>query len=290
MKKILFTLAFLHIMTLSFCATKTITKNYNFDSVKSIDAGSIYDIQIIKGNEKGVKIICDQAYEEYLEVKYHMGELSLAMKPNMKMIKGNNAGIKVYLQMPTIEDIDLSGAAKIKTIGNFKTKELDIELSGATTIEGLDISGQELSIDCSGASKLKISGDFSQIDVEASGASSITMVSNSKELDIEISGASNMTVTGNHTYTEASCSGASNLQLEGSTDYIKAATSGASSIKAQHYKAKNGYAELSGASNTKVLCTGELKILVGKASKLTYYGNPNIINMDKNSNIIKGDD
>ncbi len=271
MKKILFTLAFLHIMTLSFCATKTITKNYNFDSVKSIDAGSIYDIQIIKGNEKGVKIICDQAYEEYLEVKYHMGELSLAMKPNMKMIKGDNAGIKVYLQMPTIEDIDLSGAAKIKAIGSFKTKELDIELSGATTIEGLDISGQELSIDCSGASKLKISGDFTQIDVEASGASSITMVSNSKELDIEISGASN-------------------LQLEGSTDYIKAATSGASSIKAQHYKAKNGYAELSGASNTKVLCTGELKILVGKASKLTYYGNPNIINMDKNSNIIKGDD
>ena len=207
-------------MTLSFGATKTITKDYNFDYVKSIDAGSIYDIQIVQGNEKGVKIICDQSYEEYLDVKYHMGELSLAMKSNMKIKNVDNTGIKVYLQMPTIKDIDLSGAAKIKALGNFKTKELDIELSGAATVEGLSIRGQELSIDCSGASKLKMSGDFTQIDVQASGASSITMESNSKELDIEISGASNMTVNGKHEYTEVSCSGASNIKLEGSTDYI----------------------------------------------------------------------
>ena len=46
---------------------------------------------------------------------------------------------------------------------------------------------------------------------------------------------------------------------------------------------------MTGASNSKVRCTGELKIMVGRTSKLTHYGNPTIINMDKDNNIVKGD-
>ena len=290
MKKILFTLALLHIVTLSFCTTGTITKNYNFKTVKSIDASSIYEIEIVQGNQEGVTIICDEAYEEYIDIRYHMGELTLAMKPNIRMVKKDNAGIKVYLQMPTIEEIDLSGASKLKATGSFETRELDIELSGATSLTGLEVSGNELSIDCSGASKLNMSGNFTKIDTEASGASSVVLNCNSKEFDIEVSGASNVSVNGSHKYTEASCSGAANLKLEGNSDYIKSATSGASSLKAQNYATQNGYAELSGASKAKIRCSGDLKILVGKACNLTYYGNPNIIDLDKNSNIRKGDD
>ena len=290
MKKSFILLAILQIVTLSLFANNTITKRYDFGTVKSIEAGSIFEIEVTEGSQKGVTIVCDQAYEEYLEVKYFQGELILAMKPNMKMIN-NKEGIKVTLQMPTIEEIDLSGAAKLTASGSFKTRELDIDLSGATSVKGLQISGTELSIDCSGASNLTITGDFSSsIDADISGASKLTLTGNSRNLEIEASGASNVQVTGEHKFTETSCSGASSINLNGSTSYFKSETSGASNLKAQNYTAKDGYAEVTGASNAKIRCTGTLKIMVSKMSKLTHYGDPDIINVDKNSNIRKGDD
>ena len=290
MKKSFILLAILQIVTLSLFANGTITKRYDFGTVKSIEAGSIYQIEVTEGNQKGVTIVCDSAYEEYLEVKYFQGELVLAMKPNMKMIN-NKEGIKVTLQMPTIEEIDLSGAAKLTASGSFKTRELEIDLSGATSVKGLQISGSELSIDCSGASNLTITGDFSSsIEADVSGASKVTITGNSRDLEIEASGASNVHVTGTHKFTETSCSGASSITLEGSTGYFKSETSGASNLKAQDYTAKDGFAEVTGASNAKIRCTGDLKIMVSKMSKLTHYGNPNIINVDRDSNIRKGDD
>ena len=290
MKKTLILLAVLQIVTLSLFANSTVTKKFDFGTIKSIEAGSIFSIEVTEGNEKGVTIVCDEAYEEHIEVKYFQGELILSMKPNVKMLN-NKEGIKVYLQMPTIEDIELSGAANLTATGSFKTRELDIDLSGATSVKGLQISGSELTIECSGASNITITGDFSNsIEADASGASNITITGNSRDLDIEASGASNVHVTGEHKYTETSCSGASNIKLDGSTSYFKSETSGASNLKAKDYNAKDGYAEVTGASNAKVRCTGTLKIMVSKMSKFTYYGNPNIINVDKSSNIRKGDD
>ena len=232
MKKTLMLLAILQIVTLSLFANGTVTKKYDFGSIKSIEAGSIFSIEVTEGNEKGVTIVCDEAYEEHIEVKYFQGELILSMKPNVKMLN-NKEGIKVYLQMPTIEDIELSGAANLTATGTFKTRELDIELSGATSVKGLQISGSELTIECSGASTIK---------------------------------------------------------LDGSTSYFKSETSGASNLKAKDYSAKDGYAEVTGASSAKVRCTGTLKIMVSKMSSITHYGNPNIVNVDRGSNIRKGDD
>ena len=69
MKKSFILLAILQIVTLSLFANGTITKRYDFGTVKSIEAGSIYQIEVTEGNQKGVTIVCDSAYEEYLEVK-----------------------------------------------------------------------------------------------------------------------------------------------------------------------------------------------------------------------------
>ena len=291
MKKTILLLAMLQMFAISLFADGTTTKNYNFGTVKKITAGSIYEIEVTEGHGKEIKIVMDEYFEEYIEVKYLQGELILGMKTNLKINKKANGGVKVYLEMPTIEEIELSGAAKLTASGNFRTHELDIELSGATSVKGLEISGRELSIDCNGASSVSITGNFSnKIETDASGASNVTINGDSDELEMEASGASNIHVTGKHKYTQSSCSGASTIKLEGSTGYFKSETSGASSLKAQDYTAKDGYAEVTGASNAKIRCTGDLKIMVSKMSKLTHYGNPNITNIDRNSNIKKGDD
>ncbi len=290
MKRFFFTLAIIAVAAISAIAQNKLTKEYKFGKITSIEASSVYDIEVTQGNSGTVKVVYDEFFKDRLMVNYINGKLNLEVaSTKMRNNNRNIEGIKVYLQMPTIEDLDLSGASSLKAIGSFKTDELDVELSGASSISGLVISGNDLSLDCSGASTLNLKGDFKTIEAEISGASEIVLNSNSTVFEGEFSGASTVKVYGDHKNTDVVCSGASNLTLEGKTDYIKSVTTGASNLKAQEFTALNGYAQVSGASNAKVRCTGDLKIMVGRASKLTYYGNPNIINLNTDNNIKKGD-
>lgn len=291
MKRFFFTLAIIAVATISAIAQNKLTKEYKFGKITSIEASSVYDIEVTQGNSGTVKVVYDEFFKDRLMVNYINGKLNLEVaSTKMRNNNRNIEGIKVYLQMPTIENLDLSGASSLKAMGSFKTDELDVELSGASSISGLVISGNDLSLDCSGASTLNLKGDFKTIEAEISGASEIVLNSNSTVFEGEFSGASTVKVYGDHKNTDVVCSGASNLTLEGKTDYIKSVTTGASNLKAQEFTALNGYAQVSGASNAKVRCTGDLKIMVGRASKLTYYGNPNIINLNTDNNIKKGDD
>lgn len=291
MKRFFFTLAIIAVAAISAIAQNKLTKEYKFGKITSIEASSVYDIEVTQGNSGTVKVVYDEFFKDRLMVNYINGKLNLEVaSTKMRNNNRNIEGIKVYLQMPTIEDLDLSGASSLKAMGSFQTDELDVELSGASSISGLVISGNDLSLDCSGASTLNLKGDFKTIEAEISGASEIVLNSNSTVFEGEFSGASTVKVYGDHKNTDVVCSGASNLTLEGKTDYIKSVTTGASNLKAQEFTALNGYAQVSGASNAKVRCTGDLKIMVGRASKLTYYGNPNIINLNTDNNIKKGDD
>ena len=291
MKRFFFTLAIIAVAAISAIAQNKLTKEYKFGKITSIEASSVYDIEVTQGNSGTVKVVYDEFFKDRLMVNYINGKLNLEVaSTKMRNNNRNIEGIKVYLQMPTIEGLDLSGASSLKAMGSFKTDELDVELSGASSISGLVISGNDLSLDCSGASTLNLKGDFKTIEAEISGASEIVLNSNSTVFEGEFSGASTVKVYGDHKNTDVVCSGASNLTLEGKTDYIKSVTTGASNLKAQEFTALNGYAQVSGASNAKVRCTGDLKIMVGRASKLTYYGNPNIINLNTDNNIKKGDD
>lgn len=284
-------MAIIAVATISAIAQNKLTKEYKFGKITSIEASSVYDIEVTQGNSGTVKVVYDEIFKDRLMVNYINGKLNLEVaSTKMRNNNRNIEGIKVYLQMPTIENLDLSGASSLKAMGSFKTDELDVELSGASSISGLVISGNDLSLDCSGASTLNLKGDFKTIEAEISGASEIVLNSNSTVFEGEFSGASTVKVYGDHKNTDVVCSGASNLTLEGKTDYIKSVTTGASNLKAQEFTALNGYAQVSGASNAKVRCTGDLKIMVGRASKLTYYGNPNIINLNTDNNIKKGDD
>ncbi len=291
MKRFILSLAVLAMGTVSLIAQNTLTKEYNFGKIIGIDAGSIYEIEVTQGNSGKVKIVYDKVFEDRLIVKYDNGNLELGIESKQDVFRNNksNNGIKVYLQMPTIKDLELSGASSLKATGKFMTKELEIDLSGASSISGLQIEGLELSVECSGASKLTMAGDFKDMDVDCSGASTVSINGDSYYFEGEFSGAVKAGIYGDHNNTNITCTGASKLTLEGKTAYLKSVTSGASTIDAQKFTAGNGYAEVTGASNAKIRCLGDLKIMVSRASSLTHYGSPNIINLNKDNNIRKGD-
>ena len=290
MKRFFLSLAITAIGTLSAFAQNTLTKVYKFEKITSIEASSIYDVTVTKGNSGAVTIEYDDVYKDRLIVRYYNGKLELALEPTkLKRNYKNIVGIKVQLQMPTIEEIDMSGASSMEVSGEFQTDELDIELSGASSVKGLEINGNSLSMDCSGASSLYIKGDFKHVETDLSGAASVKWTGNSNYLEGEFSGAVSSTFKGDYKNADLECSGATDTQFIGTTDYLNGRFSGACSFKGKEFAAKDAHVELSGASKAHVRCTGELKVKVSGASKITHYGSPEITNLNKDDKIIKGD-
>ena len=292
MKRLFLALAIMAIGTLSGFAQNILElQEYNFGKITRIEAGSIFEIKVVQGDSKTVKVYYDKQFRDFLQVNYALGQLDLSLSKDWSnRFKGKkNGGIKVYLQMPYIEKIELHGASNLTAEGTFKTNEMEIDLSGASSVDGLRAKGDKLDIECSGASKLHIDAEFKHVEAELHGAAKVTYTGDSQKLDGEFSGAVSANFYGNHTITNIECSGASNIGMEGETEYLTAEISGASKFKGEKYQAKDAHIEATGASNAQVRCTGDLKIMVGRASKLTYYGNPNVINLDTESNIKKGD-
>lgn len=304
MKKIL-AIAILLVTVLVNAGAKEKSLKYDCGDIVSIKQGSSYSVSfefhITKGRSKSVEVVYDSELEEQIrdfeldvnfseadrrlyvgikELPRRFGRIKLPLKP---------MPVKVYLEMDEISSIDLSAASSAYFDGSFLSSALEIELSGAANfVTPLKVDGKSLSLDCSGASNVSVYGDFDEVSIDASGASYIDYRGNSKNIDGDFSGASKLYLQGDSRNSEIECSGASNMEIKGSCEKIDLEASGACKIDAKDYCVKSAVIELSGASIAKITVIDELRHDVSPASKLTYYGNPKMVNLSEIKNVVQG--
>ncbi len=106
----------------------------------------------------------------------------------------------------------------------------DLEVSGASSGNVINVKADSLELKASGASKIKISGTAKDLEANASGASTIDAESLQVEnAEVDASGASKAIISAsNELNVEAS--GASKISYIGEPKNIKQNSSGASSI------------------------------------------------------------
>jgi len=271
------------------------TQVYDFGEITSIDAGYNYEIHVTEGRSDKVKVVFDSEVENLLEVRYSSNgkRLTLYAKNDItqRIKNGRTVPVQVYVEMRTINSLNLSGSAKVSFTGTFKTDNLKIDASGASGINGLETDGISMDADCSGAADVYVTGTFMErVDLDISGASKMIYDGNSEALDADVSGASKFKCTGKFNECEIKCNGASSATLSGKATTAEYECTGASSIDAQDFIVRNASVELSGASKAKVNATGELRHDISRTSKMTWYGNAKIIDLNNDSNIVKGND
>ena len=304
MKKIL-AIAILLVTVFISAGAKEKSLKYNCGDIVSIKQGSSYSISfefhITKGKSKSVEIVYDSELEEQikgfsLDVDYKALDKSLSVgvaqfpnKIRKRLQSLKLTPVRVYLEMDEICSIDLSAASSVYFDGYFSSSDLDIELSGAANFSTpLKIDGKSLSVDCSGAANLSIYGDFDEVSIEASGAACVDYIGNAKNIEGDFSGASRLYLQGDNRKSEIECSGASNMKMKGKGENMHLEASGACKIDAKDYSVRNAEIELSGASIAKITVTDELRHDVSIASKLTYYGNPKMVNLSEIKNVVQG--
>jgi len=180
-----------------------VSKNFEVSNFSAVDASHAYEIELSVGNETSVKIETDENLMKYVEVSVKNNTLYIGTENNIN-IRGK---MKAYITTPNLNGISLSGACKINADGinseNFaiefsgacsgsvsgKSKNVNVDLSGATKLNASELKSSNVKVDVSGASKCEIFSDNS-LSVDASGASSVKVYGNPQDLKTDLSGAS----------------------------------------------------------------------------------------------------
>ncbi len=193
--------------------------------LKAISASDVYKINIVKADTESVNIRCNANLKEYLNTYQKGNTLHL----NMEHFSASDVIAEVQIMVKDLNKISCSGAAELFVQTGFYPN-LSFDLSGATKVKVISINANELAIESSGASSIKISGETKILTSSSSGASKMKgkkLVA--EDVFINGSGASQSSITSNGKLN-INLSGASKLTYYGSPKTIQKSTSGASEI------------------------------------------------------------
>jgi hypothetical protein len=209
------------------------TKDYNFSDFSKVEVSSAFEFEISQSSSYSISITADDNVIEKVQVTKEGDTLKIGLN---RIIGLGSVTLKAAVTMPQLRGLDISGASR-GTVYNFSsTENLDVGVSGASSLDLVDISAGDVKCEVSGASK--ITGDITAADA-----------------DFDVSGAST-------------------VQLEGSAIDIVVDASGASRFKLAAFPINNATVALSGASSGTVNLDGRLDADLSGASKLDYIGEP----------------
>jgi len=202
------------------------TEAYAFTNFTEVEIGSVFDFEIKQSSSYSINVTADDNVMDYVQVsqdgqtlKIRLGRVSIL----------GPVTLRALVTMPQLHGLTASGASR-GTVSDFSSSEdLDITVSGASTVTG-DITAGNVEFGISGASTIQLEGSANDIDANVSGASHLNLdnfiVNNA---DINFSGASSGTVNLNGRL-DANLSGASRLWYIGEPTMGDINTSGASTI------------------------------------------------------------
>lgn len=194
------------------------------ESFKGVVAGGAFDVYLKQGNETSLFVEADENLLPVIKTEVRGDILRISTTEGIK----NSNKLNIYITMPLLEKLEVSGACEVKGEGRFNMENLELEASGASEVE-LIINTSSLDLTMSGSSEVELSGNASEFEVQLSGASELEAFELiTDKCEIEASGASSADIYVN-IELEVNASGASDINYKGEA-YSKADVSGAASL------------------------------------------------------------
>jgi hypothetical protein len=169
----------------------------NVSGFTGVDIGGAMEAEITVGGAYEVVIEAKQDVLPKIKTEVRGGTLYVKHDSdwNSKMSWKKRGKVRVTVSLPSLDNLDISGATSAKVTG-VNTDKIDIDISGASAVS-LEGNARSAKIDISGASNLKaIAFTTDSVDIDASGASSVKLNVTS-ELRADASGASSVCYSGN---------------------------------------------------------------------------------------------
>ncbi len=211
------------------------TREMDHSNFTKLDAGYAFRVEITRADSFFVSVTLDDNLFDYLDVSQTGSTLRIRLKSGYSYLHTTQ---KATVTMPDLRGLNLSGASRGDVSGFSSTDSLDIDLSGASSLDIDGVTAGNTDFDISGASRAYGSIEIADGDFNVSGASTV--------------------------------------ELEGTATDVTMDVSGASTMKLRDFAVEDADIELSGASSATINASGILDINVSGASGLTYTGNPTL--------------
>jgi hypothetical protein len=203
-----------------------VTKEFSLTDFQSVAVGNAFQTEITQAENFSVSITADDNLFDYIQVEKFGQQLKIRFDHTHGFGHGT---LKAKITMPTLEALHVSGASQVYLSGFKLSKPIDIEVSGASTLDG-SLVADRVNMLASGASRINLKGTATELNLKADGASRTNLddlivdtasvhfsgasngsIAAKNKLDYDLSGASNLTYLGRPTISTSRTSGASSI-------------------------------------------------------------------------------
>jgi hypothetical protein len=192
-------------------AGEVVSKDLNLDSFSSLELAISGDVILSKGSSQNVRVESQQNIIDILNTTVSGNTWKIKFDKNVS----NYKTLKIYVTIPTLTSVGISGSGNINTTNSFDNlDDLNVFLSGSGDIQ-LNASGKSMKTNLSGSGNISLEGASAIHDIKISGSGDINAfnleveeasvqisgsgqceLNVSKNLDIRISGSGDVTYKG----------------------------------------------------------------------------------------------
>lgn len=202
-----------------------VEESFTVDDFEKIDVGGAFIVKITQENSNEITLEADENLVDYIEIGVHGSTLEV----NSDRRLDSKDGIIVNIPVKSIRAITCSGASDVSTTTPLQSEKLNIVLSGAGKLE-LMLDVGDVSVDVSGATLVYLEGSAKTLDINMSGAGSLEASEMEVEdCFAQISGIGKILVNVTGTL-DADVSGLGSVEYVGDPENVKGDVSGVGNV------------------------------------------------------------
>jgi hypothetical protein len=151
------------------CATdvmtgQTVKETRNLPAFNELKLTMSADVFLSQGDHQSVEVEADKASMEYIETETHGNALVVK---NREGHWHNLGRIRIYITMPDITAIELSGSGTVESQTPIKSSELQIMLSGSGNVKISSLLAPVLKVNITGSGDIFLTGENDQAEMDA---------------------------------------------------------------------------------------------------------------------------
>lgn len=173
--------------------TETARQTYSLTDFDEVEVSGIFSLSLTKGTDYSVELVGPENEKEKYTITREGSTLVIDYDDHGNWNWGKNFmeadQIEINITMPELERLEAKGAGKID-FSDFTTPDIQLELLGAMKARG-DIKSKDVTLNLSGASELELSGSSTTLEATVQGASTLRAYDfEVKDAVVEVNGAS----------------------------------------------------------------------------------------------------
>jgi hypothetical protein len=240
-------------------AQARVTRNVdNFNKISFRVPGTVY---LKQGSPQKVELEGDQDILKEIETEVEGTRLVIGKEGKWFNWDWNDdSKIKVYITVPNIEGVSVSGSGTVQGQNKITANDLDLNVSGSGSLL--------LDIDASGS-----------VEGDVSGSGEINLKGKCKSFDSDVSGSGkvDLSLTVMNT-ADFSVSGSGKIEADGTASDVKATISGSGKVLAANMETNRCEVRISGSGDVEINVKNELDANISGSGTVGYKGNPGKIN------------